>query len=57
MAENTVECRYRGRVIGWLAPAEDGFLRYFGRSNGWKSIFDDEWIVRIPHGIIRRVGS
>lgn len=23
-----VECRYRGRVIGWLVEGHDGFLRY-----------------------------
>lgn len=23
-----VECRYRGRVIGWLIGGPDGFLRY-----------------------------
>lgn len=23
-----VECRYRGRVIGWIGPGPDGNLRY-----------------------------
>ncbi len=23
-----VECRYRGRVIGWLVEGPDGLLRY-----------------------------
>jgi hypothetical protein len=23
-----VECRYRGRLIGWLVKGPDGFLKY-----------------------------
>jgi hypothetical protein len=26
--ETAVECRYRGRLIGWLEASQDGFLRY-----------------------------
>lgn len=28
-----VECRYRGRVIGWLVEGSDGFLRYISGAN------------------------
>lgn len=28
-----VECRYRGRLIGWLVEGPDGFLRY--QSGEW----------------------
>lgn len=41
------ECRYRGRVIGWLYVAEDGFLRY------QKDVFNGEekpWWPEIPNG-------
>jgi hypothetical protein len=27
--ETAVECRYRGRLIGWLVEGADGLLRYF----------------------------
>lgn len=31
-----VECKYRGRVIGWLVTGEDGEMRYRSRVSGWQ---------------------
>lgn len=36
------ECRYRGRVIGWLVRGSDGFLKYV--TNGPRD--DDYWNFR-----------
>ena len=33
--EIAVECRYRGRVIGWLVAGSDGFLRYERRKTAF----------------------
>ena len=30
------ECRYRGRVIGWLVRGSDGFLKYV--TNGRREV-------------------
>jgi hypothetical protein len=35
-----VECKYRGRVIGWLVTNRAGEGRYLSTSDGWE-IHDD----------------
>ncbi len=39
------ECRYRGRVIGWLVEGPDGFLKYI--TDGPGAAFHVAWLSMV----------
>lgn len=47
-----VECRYRGRVIGWLVTASDGFLSYISADFYQREDFPLETWPVWPKGLV-----